>query len=289
MTQQNKIMSEKSGFAVKLNDIGFSYKEGGETQSFLRLKFAFPQWLGKKVNSQQSFSNKEGREIYNSFSLSIASKSKISLMGANGVGKSTLGKIIAGLLSPAKGNVSWSNAFGHKSDIFYFEQRPMNNVFPWLNVLENLKYPLKKLGWSKTEIKYRSAELCEIFKLNNLLRKYPARLSGGELQRLALARCFSWSPKLMILDEPFSALDTNARSEILKSVRELADKSEMTLILITHNLHDTLFLADRCVIIGDNPVSIVSDVELKNGQSQNGTDNELIEKLLAEGLRYGIL
>ncbi len=282
-------MSEDSVFAVKLDNIGFSYKEGRETQPFLQLRFAFPQLLGKKDISRQSFSNKESREIYNSFSLSIARKSKISLMGANGVGKSTLGKIIAGLLSPTKGSVSWSNGFGHKSDIFYFEQRPMNNVFPWLNVLENVKYPLKKLDWSKTEITRRVEELCDTFKLNNLLGKYPARLSGGELQRLALARCFSWSPKLMILDEPFSALDTNARSEILKSVRELADKSGMTLILITHNLHDTLFLADRCVIIGDNPVSIVSDVELKNGQSQNGTDNELIEKLLAEGLRYGIL
>lgn len=251
-------MFSKNGTAVKLNNVRFSY-EGG-------------------------------KELYSDFSLEIDTASKISLMGANGTGKSTLGKMIAKLIFPHWGDVNWSSDFAKKSDVFYLEQRPLNNVFPWQTVSENVKYPLKKKKLPRQKIDEKVKELCGNFKLENLLNKYPARLSGGELQRLALARCFSLSPKLLVLDEPFSALDNNTKEEILKVVIRLADENSTTLILITHNLRDTMFLSDRCIIIGDNPTSIVSDVNLKAHRNHPNQESEvkLVEEILTEGLRHGI-
>jgi len=242
-----------------------------------------------KLNNVR-FYYRGGKELYDDFSLDISIGSKVSLMGANGTGKSTLGKLITKQISPSAGSIVWSSEFAKNSDVFYLEQRTMNNVFPWQTVVENVRYPLKKKSRARGEIDERVRWLCHTFNLDYLLYKYPAQLSGGELQRLALARCFSISPKLTVLDESFSALDNSSKKEILESVRLLAEQNSMTLILINHNLQDTMFLSDRCVIIGDNPVSIVSDVDLRESRFQNNQENEnkAVEEILTEGLRHGI-
>jgi NitT/TauT family transport system ATP-binding protein len=242
-----------------------------------------------KLNNVR-FSYRDGKELYADFSLAIGVGSRVSLMGANGTGKSTLGKMITKQISPSAGSIAWSSDFAKKSDVFYLEQRTMNNVFPWQTVVANIGYPLKKKNWARKEIDERVRWLCHTFRLDYLLYKYPAQLSGGELQRLALARCFAISPKLTVLDESFSALDSNSKKEILESVRLLAEENLMTLVLINHNLQDTMFLSDRCVIIGNKPVSIVSDVDLrKTGVSNNqGDESKAVEEILTEGLRYGV-
>ena len=138
--------------------------------------------------------------LYKDFSLRIEQGSIVTIMGASGAGKSTLGRIMAGIVIPQRGIVRRSPEFTQPSDLVYVDQHPMNGVFPWQTVLENVRYPLQKLGWEGRERRDRICYLMNLFRLSALSDVYPAQLSGGELQRLALARCLSWKPKLVILD-----------------------------------------------------------------------------------------
>jgi len=236
-------------------------------------------------------SDNSNGHLYVDFSLSVEQGSILALMGASGSGKSTLGRIMAGILSPQGGQVRWSPQFKDRWDVVYIDQHPMNSVFPWQTVAKNIKYPLEKLGWERAQRRERICYLMSLFRLGALADAYPASLSGGELQRLALARCLSWRPELVILDEPFSALDRKVKSEIGAALHELAVKDGMTLVLITHNVGDALALGTRCVVIGQRPVRVTSDLEFRSGfPREAGTpDYRNMQQALINGIRDGLV
>jgi len=173
----------------------------------------------------------------------------------------------------------------------YVDQHPMNGVFPWQTVLENVRYPLEKLNWEGPRRRDRICYLMTLFRLSALSDVYPAQLSGGELQRLALSRCLSWKPKLVILDEPFSALDGKVKAEITSALHELALKDRMTLVLITHNVSDALALGMRCVIIARRPVQVMSDLDFHLGfpREENTPDYDAMQQALINGIRDGLV
>mgnify|MGYP005813548133 CR=1 FL=1 len=236
-------------------------------------------------------SNGSNGQMYESFSLSVPLGSILALMGPSGSGKTTLGRMMAGILSPHAGAVRWSEQFGNRSDVVYVDQHAINSVFPWQTVAENIKYPMKKLGWDRARRKERICYLMSLFRLAALADAYPASLSGGELQRVALARCLSWKPQLVILDEPFSALDRKVKAEIIAALQELATNDRMTLVLITHNVADALALGTRCVVIGQRPVRIISDLEFRTAYPrQPGTpDYVAMQQALIAGIRDGLV
>jgi len=229
--------------------------------------------------------------LYEVFSLKVALGSILALMGPSGAGKTTLGRIMAGILTPHAGSVRWSPQFTKRWDVVYLDQHPMNSVFPWLRVSDNIDYPMKKLGWKATKRQERISFLMSLFRMGGLANAYPASLSGGELQRLALARCLSWKPQLVILDEPFSALDRKVKAEIMSGLEELAANDRMTLVLITHNLPDALALGTHCVVIGQRPVRIISDVAIGTAfPREAGTpDYDAMQQLLIAGIRDGLV
>jgi NitT/TauT family transport system ATP-binding protein len=212
-------------------------------------------------------------------------------MGPSGSGKSTLGRMMARILAPQAGDVRWSDRFAKRWDIVYVDQHAINSVFPWQTVAENIRYPLKKLGWERARRQERICYLMSLFRLGALADAYPASLSGGELQRLALARCLSWKPQLVILDEPFSALDRRVKAEIIAALQELAPRDGMTLVLITHNVADALALGTRCVVIGQRPVRVISDLEFTTAYPrQPGTrDYVAMQQALIAGIRDGLV
>src|SRR5574340_192791 len=227
--------------------------------------------------------------LYTDFSLRVQPGSIVAIMGASGSGKSTLARLLAGILAPQAGAVSWSEELRAKSAVVYVDQHPMNSVFPWQRVRANIEYPLRKLGWDRTATRDRLAYLLALFRLEAMQGSYPAHLSGGELQRVALARCLSWRPKLVVLDEPFSALDGKVKEEIAGALRELAGRDQITLVLITHNISDALALATRCVVIGQRPVRILCDHDSGGGGESPGPDQDAMQQALINSIRHGLV
>ena len=229
--------------------------------------------------------------LYKEFSLHIEQGSIVAIMGASGAGKTTLGRIMAGILTPQRGSVRRSPGLTKASDLVYVDQHPMNGVFPWQTVLENVRYPLEKLNWRGAQRRERICYLMTLFRLGALADVYPAQLSGGELQRLALSRCLSWKPKLVILDEPFSALDGEVKAEITAALHELALKDHITLVLITHNVSDALALGMRCVIIAKRPVRVISDLEFRTAfpRDESTPDYDAMQQALINGIRDGLV
>jgi ABC-type nitrate/sulfonate/bicarbonate transport system ATPase subunit len=229
--------------------------------------------------------------LYQGFSLSVEQGSILAIMGTSGAGKSTLGRIMAGLLTPRSGVVRRSADFCRPSDLVYVDQDPMNGVFPWQTVVENVRYPLERLRWEGWRRRDRVCYLMNLFRLGALANAHPANLSGGELQRLALARCLSWQPKLVILDEPFTALDGRVKADITCALHELALGDRLTLVLITHNVSDALALGMRCVVLAKRPVGVVSDLAYRSGfpRDENAPDYDVMQRSLIEGIRGGLV
>lgn len=232
------------------------------------------------------FSYANGSDVlYNDFSLSICDNSVVSILGGSGSGKSTLAQIIAGIIPCKKGDVIRSENLSRPADLIYIDQNAMNSIFPWQNVRKNLEYPLNKLKWETDKIQQRCDYLLQLFHLQHLENSFPANLSGGELQRLALARSFSWQPKLAILDESFSALDQQLRTEIIGDLREIIQHDKMTVIFITHNIQEALSLATRCIVLGKRPVNIIDDIDL----TAIGMTKEIAQTKLLGAIKDGYL
>lgn len=230
--------------------------------------------------------NHESEPLFRQFSFGVLKGTVVAVMGPSGSGKSSLGRIIAQMLRPQSGNVKWAQDFTRPNDLVYTDQQAMNGVFPWQRVRRNIEYPLCKLKWQSNEISQRVSQMLELFKLDHLTTALPADLSGGELQRLAVARALSWKPKCAILDESFSALDAKTKDEILVAARRLAAIEKMTLVLITHNLADALAIADRCVLLGRRPVQIIADERVplefprdENSAAYQETRDNLLSKI----------
>ena len=234
---------------------------------------------------------RDAKPLYAGFELTVEQGSVVALMGASGCGKSTLGKMMARIIGPTAGRIEWSSEFRKRADVVYMDQHPMNSLFPWQTVRRNLAYPLEKLGWTEPESRARVGYLASLFRLEGVLRALPAQISGGELQRLALARCLSWRPGLVILDEPFSALDRDVKTNIILALHELATKDGMTVVLITHNVSDALAIGRRYVVIGDRPVHIISDLEFKSPypRERGALDYDRMEEALVTCIREGLV
>lgn len=200
--------------------------------------------------------------IIDGFDLSVAFGSAVAVMGESGSGKSTLARLLAGIHRPHSGSIRLSSKLGRSCDVVYVDQHPMNSVFPWQTVRMNVCYPLTRLGWTSDQALSRCEELLTVFRLQAVASSYPAQLSGGQLQRLAIVRCLSWKPKILILDESFSALDRKSKVGIQKDFQTVVEKDHVTVIIMTHNVNDILTLCSRCIVLGDRPARIMADLSL---------------------------
>lgn len=188
--------------------------------------------------------------------LSIQEQEFISIVGPSGCGKTTILSLIAGLIKPSKGNVLvMGKVPTTKDDVSgYMFQR--DNLLPWRTIEKNIYFGLELKHKNTKERKAYALSLADKYGLKDFLKKHPSELSGGMRQRVALIRTLALKPELLLLDEPFSALDYQTRLQLCDHVFEIIKKEKKTAILVTHDLMEAITMSDRIIVLSARPGQI---------------------------------
>jgi NitT/TauT family transport system ATP-binding protein len=197
----------------------------------------------------------------NGLDLDIEARGFVSIIGPSGCGKSTLLQIMAGLASPTSGEVFYeqSRVQDPPPDVVYVFQQYTRSLFPWKTVERNVAFGLESKGtMSRAEIAARTRDMIGLVKLTGFERHYPWQLSGGMQQRASLCRSLIHEPELLLLDEPFGALDAFTREELWVVLQTLWQRHQFTVILVTHDLTEAVFLADTVHVSSKRPGRIVA-------------------------------
>lgn len=204
----------------------------------------------------------EGVLALNGISLSVAPREFLAIVGPSGCGKSTLLRIAAGLMPPTSGEVEENGrpVAGPPDCFVYLFQQYSKSLFAWRTVLENVMFPLE----SASRAQHRQLrETCRRYVrqvgLAGFEDKYPWQLSGGMQQRVAIARALAASPDVLLLDEPFSAVDALTRMELQSLILDLWRQNGFTAVLVTHDVEEAVFLADRVAVLSARP-SVISEI-----------------------------
>lgn len=198
----------------------------------------------------------------NDVSLQIPEGQFVAIVGPSGCGKTTIMNMLAGIIRPTLGSVKRNGveATEPSLDVGYMLAR--SALYPWRTARRNVEVPLEVRGMSRTERKEKALELLRLVKLDDFANKYPAQLSQGMRQRVAIARTLAINPKLWLLDEPFSALDAQTRITVQNEFLSLWENSGSTVILVTHDLAEAVLLADRVVVMTARPGRIKFDINI---------------------------
>ena len=228
--------------------------------------------MGKEklvINHLNKNFNVDGKSvnILNDINLSINEGEFVAIVGHSGCGKSTLLKIIAGLLDYEDGNVTLDNKKITKSDIDRGMVFQEHRLFPWLTIKENLAIGLDKLDKKKKE--EIISEHLKLVKLDGFESVYPHQLSGGMSQRAAIARALVNAPKVLLLDEPFGALDALTKIMLQEEILKIWEKEKTTMIMVTHDIEEAVYLADRIVVMSAKPGKIKEIVTVDLGRSRD--------------------
>jgi NitT/TauT family transport system ATP-binding protein len=205
----------------------------------------------------------------------------VALIGPNGSGKSTLLRVIAGLIRPDTGTVEVDGraiaAPGPDVGLVFQEPR----LLPWRSVASNIAYPLELTGWSRIRRAERVDDLLTLVRLRTAAAARPSQLSGGMRQKVALARALALEPRVLLLDEPFSALDALTRDRLNVELLELWARTGTTGIVVTHSIPEAIFLADRVVVLSARPGRVVADlpVRLPRPRALSALDDALVSPL----------
>jgi NitT/TauT family transport system ATP-binding protein len=195
-------------------------------------------------------------------SLAVEPGEIVALIGPNGSGKSTLLRVLAGLLTPEAGEVAidGDRIDGPNERIGLVFQEP--RLLPWRTTAANIAYPLELAGRPRAEIRGRVQGLLRTVGLEGAAGQVPSQLSGGMRQRAALARTLAREPSVLLLDEPFSALDELTRERLNVELLALAARRPTTIVLVTHAVHEAVFLADRVAVLSPRPGRVVADIRV---------------------------
>ncbi|WP_206047018.1 ABC transporter ATP-binding protein [Noviherbaspirillum denitrificans] len=205
---------------------------------------------------------KQEFEALQDVSMSIRPGEFICLLGPSGCGKSTLLGALAGHLRPSKGTISLDGrpVDGPASERgLVFQQ---HTLFPWKKVLDNVAFGLKMKGVPRAERRTQARELLELVGLKGFENVYPSQLSGGMQQRVEIARVLINHPRVMLMDEPFGALDAQTRLKMQELLLDVWSRIQTTIVFITHDIDEALFLADRILVMSPRPGRIIETLEL---------------------------
>jgi NitT/TauT family transport system ATP-binding protein len=249
-------------------------------------------------NVQKSFANEQ---VLKDVDLNIEKGEFVSLLGPSGCGKSTLLNIVAGLLSPTEGTVTLENQPIIKpgKDRGMVFQQPA--LFPWLSVEENVMFPLKK-EMKKKEASELAQKYLQLVQLSAYAKHSPHELSGGMQQRVAIARALAMNPSVLLMDEPFGALDEQTRIRLHAEVEKIWLETKKTILFVTHSIQEAIKLSDRIIVMGTHPGTILKDIHVKIERPRERHIHEIaqyeetimellkseIDKVAEEELQYAV-
>ena len=192
--------------------------------------------------------------------LTIRQGDFLALLGPSGCGKSTLLRILAGLTAPSAGTLDWASADPLR-DIGFVFQEP--TLMPWASVLRNVTLPLELAGMNRREAEDRAAEWLARVELKGFERAYPRALSGGMKMRVSIARALVTRPRLLLLDEPFAALDEITRFRLNNDLLQLWQAERFTVVFVTHSVFESVFLARRIAVMAPRPGRIAQSLAIE--------------------------
>lgn len=202
---------------------------------------------------------------------------KVMLIGPSGCGKSTLLKTVAGFLEPVSGEISIAGRDslepGPDRAVVFQE---FDQLFPWRTVVDNVAYPLRVVGRDKTEAAETAKRYLEMTKLSEAADRFPHQLSGGMKQRVAIARALAIDPLMLLMDEPFGALDALTRSMLQNELNDIAERTQVTILFVTHSIEESLILGDRIVVLSNPPSEVVEVVDV-TGLEKDPENKEFLE------------
>jgi NitT/TauT family transport system ATP-binding protein len=194
----------------------------------------------------------------------VAPGELVSIVGPSGCGKTTLLRTMAGLMRPTGGDLTF---LGDKitavpEGLAMVFQDYRGSLFPWLTVEANVRFPLAKLGLSKADLDERVAESLTAVGLTGFEDRHPSQLSGGMQQRVAIARALAYRPKILLMDEPFASVDAQTREDLEDLVLSVKKKFRMTILFVTHDIDESVYLADRVVVLSKPPTFVVTTLDI---------------------------
>jgi NitT/TauT family transport system ATP-binding protein len=208
------------------------------------------------------FDSKSGKTLaVDSTSFQIKAEQFVSIVGPSGCGKSTLMRMIGGLTSLTEGEVRLDEhrVFEPSPEVGIAFQRPV--LLPWLTVARNIAMPAELEGkWRRDEIERRVDMLLDMVRLPGSQQRYPRELSGGMQQRVAIARALMTEPSVILMDEPFGALDALTREHLHDELLAIWERNKATIIFITHDISEAVYLSDRVLVMAAHPGRVIADI-----------------------------
>lgn len=209
-------------------------------------------------------------------SLEIKDNEFVSIVGRSGCGKTTLLNMIAGLLRPTEGTI-------HVDDRLITAPGPDRGMvfqhsalFPWLTAIQNIEFGPKNQGVDKKERRAQAADLIELVRLSGFEDKYPRELSGGMQQRVAIARALANDPDILLMDEPFGALDELTRSEMQEELLRIWQARQKTVIFVTHSIMEALYLSDRIIVLSPHPGRLRAEFPIDQPRPRQRSSTEFM-------------
>ena len=188
----------------------------------------------------------------------------VSIVGPSGCGKTTLLKALAGLIRPTGGTIRFQGKVvqGVPDRLAIVFQEYGRSLLPWTTVNGNIELPLRYQSIPSDERRRRVAESLQAVDLSGFGERYPWQLSGGMQQRVAIARALAYQPKLLLMDEPFASVDAQTRADLEDLVATLRDRFGITMVLVTHDIDESVYLSDRVIVLSRSPSAVLAQVDI---------------------------
>ncbi|OLF15441.1 ABC transporter ATP-binding protein [Actinophytocola xanthii] len=203
-------------------------------------------------------------EAIGDLSFEVETGSFVCIVGPSGCGKTTLLRCCAGLLPPTSGTVTLSGSpvTGPPEGLAVVFQEYGRSLFPWLRVADNVDLPLRAAGVDRAERRRLVDEALDAVGLGDAHRAYPWQLSGGMQQRVAIARAIAYQPRVLLMDEPFAAVDAQTRADLEDLVRSVWQRLGVTLVFVTHDIDEAVYLGQRVIMLTSSPTRVAEDLTI---------------------------